>query len=177
MNLSAKHWRSLFLFCLGIFIASAFCMKWMEADFISRGKPFTMIGLEFSYDQAGLFSILSGLDEPVRQILRYHLVFDFVFMAGVFPGIAALCRMALARVNHPAMKKTLSVAAWLQLPAWGCDIYENSRLLQWTSDPATIGQTDFYHLVVWTKWILAVSGVLVAVLVLLRPRRKRDTPS
>jgi hypothetical protein len=31
MSTNYQNWLKLFLFCLGLFIASAFCMKWMES--------------------------------------------------------------------------------------------------------------------------------------------------
>jgi hypothetical protein len=49
MVLSQKQWRNIFLFCLGLFLGTAFCMKWLETRFYFRGELFTIIGLEISY--------------------------------------------------------------------------------------------------------------------------------
>ncbi len=48
---------------------------------------------------------MTGLDDHVRTILGYHLHFDFVFMPGVFPGIAALCMMAGEKATRVTVKK------------------------------------------------------------------------
>lgn len=170
MNINYNRWRSLFLFCLGLGIASAFCMKWMEDDLVAGGRSFTILGLELYYPADKIKTILGTMDDHVKTILRYHLSFDFAFMAGVYPGIAALCMMARERTANPGWKKWLYVLAALQLTAWGCDIAENIRLFKWMSDPSYIGGFGFYHAVVYTKWILALTGVLIALPFFLRRR-------
>lgn len=150
-------------FCLGLFLAAAFCMKWMEPDLLQGGKLFTVIGLEVSYPAEKLRSILSGLDDHTRAVLRYHLSFDFIFMAGVYPGIAALCMMGRFKATSLKVKTLLSALAILQLVAWGCDITENSFLLKWIKTPDQINGFGAYHIVVWTKWILALFGALLAI--------------
>lgn len=163
MTSSYKSWKKLFLFCLGLFIAAAFCMKWMEGDFMSNGSLFTIIGLEVTYPKEQAIQVLSGLDEHVRTILRYHLHFDFVFMAGVYPGIAALCMMARYKVKAGWLKKLLLALAAFQLVAFACDITENMFLLKWVSNPAGVTQFGQYHLVVFLKWGLALFAALVSI--------------
>lgn len=124
MNTNYKSWKMLFLFCLGLFLGTAFCMKWMEKDLLQDNRLFTVIGLEITYPQEKVYTILSGLDNKTRTILQYHLYFDFVFMAGVFPGIAALCMMARFKTDSTTRKKILLTAAALQLVAWIGDIIE-----------------------------------------------------
>ena len=162
MTLNYKKWQKLFLFCSGIFVAAAFCMKWMENDFRQGGSLFTIIGLEISYSKQKVISILSGLDEHVKTILRYHLYFDFAFMAGVYPGIASLCMMAKEKINNKKVRRFLFLLASLQLVAWGCDVYENMCLLKWIKTPAIISGFDFYHFIVGLKWIIALAGALTA---------------
>lgn len=87
MNLSYNRWKSLFLFSVGLFIGTAFCMKWMESDLWAHGKKFTILGLELFYSQEKLADILSTLDIRVKTILQYHLYFDFAFMAATYPGM------------------------------------------------------------------------------------------
>jgi hypothetical protein len=158
-----KGWNKLFLFCAGLFLGTAFCMKWMESDFVQGGKTFTIIGLEISYPKEKVMEILSGLDERVRTILRYHLSFDFVFMAGVYPGIAALCMMGSKKVSSGWLKKLLIAMAVLQLVAWGCDIYENCCLLSWIKDPVIGDNFGMYHIIVATKWVLALLGAVLGI--------------
>lgn len=148
---SNKGWNKLFLFCAGLFIGSAFCMKWMESDFIQGGKTFTIIGLEITYPKEKVMEILSGLDDRVRTILRYHLSFDFAFMAGVYPGIAALCMMGRNKFRSGGWRNLLLAVAVLQLVGWGCDVYENYCLLTWLKNPVIGDNFSFYHLVVSAK--------------------------
>ena len=115
MTSNYNRWQKFFLCCLGLFAGTAFCMKWMEGDFIQAGHKFTIIGLEISYPKERMATILSGLEDPVKNILRYHLSFDFAFMAAVYPGIAALCMMAREKLGMGAIKKILAVLAILQL--------------------------------------------------------------
>src|SRR5687768_16472951 len=135
MTANYRRWRALFLLCLGIFAGTAFCMKWMEEDLVYNGRTFTIIGLEISYSKQELSTILAGIDGKVKTILYYHLSFDFVFMAGVYPGIAAVCMMARERCSRPLWKKVLLILALLQSLACICDIVENCYLLQWIKEP------------------------------------------
>ncbi len=173
MDITNKKWQKLFLFCLGLFAAAAFCMKWMEGDFRQGGSLFTITGLEISYPKEKVFSILTGLDDHVKAILRYHLFFDFAFMAGVYPGITALCMMARKRILNHTLKKILFALAALQLVAWGCDIYENYCLLKWLQKPVIGDEFGLYHIVVSAKWIIAVTAALLSGIVFLATIKKK----
>lgn len=164
MTQNKKGMQKLFLASLGLFLGSAFCMKWMEGDFVSNGQHFTIIGLEISYPREQVMSVLAGLDDKVKTILRYHLSFDLVFMAGVYPGIAALCLLSAMRLKKGWIKSWLVILAALQLVAWCCDIYENVLLFKWIRDPVIGNEFSFYHVIVAAKWIIALLGVLMAVL-------------
>ena len=172
MKSGYKIWQKLFLFCLGLFLGTAFCMKWMEAGFLHNGRLFTIIGLEISYPKERIISILSGLDSHVKTTLRYHLAFDFVFMAGAYAGIAALCMMAREKKAGTAMAKVFGILALLQLVAWACDIYENICLLKWIENPAMVDNITAYHVVVAAKWIIALIGTILAIPIAIRKSRK-----
>lgn len=171
MTMSYKSWKRLFLFCLGLFAGTAICMKWLENDFIANGSRFTIIGLEITYPKEQVAAIFSGLEEPARSLLRFQLLFDFAFMAGVYPGIAALCIMAFYKSRKPLLRLLLPVLAVLQAVAWTCDIIENSYLLKWLNRPESIHDFGTYHFVVWVKWILALAAALIAIPVVLRRTR------
>lgn len=172
MNINYKSWKMLFLFCLGLFLGTAFCMKWMEKDLLQDNRLFTVIGLEITYPQEKVYTILSGLDNKTRTILQYHLYFDFVFMSGVFPGIAALCMMARFKSTHRNYRKILLASAVSQIVAWLCDIIENNLLLSWVADPEKIRMFDEFHLIVWVKWILAILGVILSIPVVFKTRTR-----
>ena len=166
-NLAYNRWKKLFLFGFGLAIASAFCMKWMESDLWLADEKFTILGLELFYPAKKVAVILSGIDPQVRTILRYHLVFDFAFMAGVYPGITALCMMASVNKIAVITKRILFIAAFLQLLAWGCDIVENYFLLKWINKPEITNEFTLYHIAVITKWSIALTGIFIAVPILI----------
>ncbi|MGZ5221722.1 MAG: hypothetical protein ACXWC7_16660 [Chitinophagaceae bacterium] len=171
MNLSYNRWKKLFLFGLGLFLGTAFCMKWMESDFVAGGERFTIMGLEFFYPKEKLIGIFNGLDDRVRTILRYHLYFDFAFMAGVYPGITSLCMLAREKAESSWIKKILYTAAWLQLLAWAGDIIENYYLLSWIQNPVIGNELWLYHFIVGAKWIIAIAGVLLSIPFLFRRKK------
>jgi hypothetical protein len=170
MFISIQNWKKVFLFCLGILLGAAFCMKWLEAAFRVNGENFTIIGLEISYPQQKVAVILSALQEPVVSLLRYQLIFDFIFMAGVYPGIAALCMMGASKAGA-FWKRILVSLALLQLLAWAADIYENYCLLKWIKDPSSISGFETYHLIVSLKWALALIALLFAIPFAVRRRK------
>lgn len=174
MNLSYSRWQGLFIFGLGLFLGTAFCMKWMEGDFRINGEKFTILGLELFYSKEKVTSILGNLDTRTKTILQYHLWFDFAFMAGVYPGITSLCMMAREKLVSPVFKKVLYVVAWLQLFAWTCDIIENYFLLSWIQEPVTGNEFGLYHLIVGAKWLIALAGVLLSIPFLLRREKNRN---
>ncbi|MBI3140106.1 MAG: hypothetical protein HYZ15_16135 [Sphingobacteriales bacterium] len=163
MVFSYKGWRSVFLFCFGLSLGAAFCMKWMETDFRINDSVFSIIGLEISYDKARVIEIFSQLDEKVKTILSYHLYFDFAFMTGVYTGIASLCMMARYRVSNRFVRQLLLVLAILQGLAFGCDVRENLYLLSWLSEPVIGDEFGLYHTIVLLKWTLALAGVFLSV--------------
>lgn len=176
MTTNYKGWRKLFLFCFGLFAGTAFCMKWMEGDLVQGGKVFTVIGLEATYTQEKIMAIFSGLEASVRTILQYHLYFDFAFMAGVYPGIAALCMMGREKAAAPLLRRILLALAALQLVAWGCDIVENYYLLQWIKNPVMGNDFGVFHAVVYAKWVLALLGAVMGIVFAIKKRRKVPVP-
>lgn len=166
MKKNFTRWNRLFLFCLGLFIASAFSMKWMENDLIYNGAKVSIFGLELFYSEERIVEILSGIDDKVRTILSYHLSFDFVFMAGCYPGIVCLCMMAAEKVKNKNLKKIMFLLAALQLFAWAFDVIENYHLLKWLKQPMIGNEFRVYHFIVYGKWIIALTGALFALLIL-----------
>jgi hypothetical protein len=167
-----KHWKNLFLFGLGLALGAAFCMKWMERDLWVNGEKFTIMQLEFFYSEDKLTNVLAGLNDHVRVILRYHLSFDFAFMAGIYPAIAALCMMAREKLGSTGWKIMFTLLAALQTAAWGLDMAENYLLFKWIEHPAISKEFDFYHFVVALKWFIALAGVVGSLVVIVLKKRK-----
>lgn len=162
MNVTVNSWKKLFLVCFGLAFAASFCMKWMESDLVIHNEKFTIPGLELFYSKEKVSAILSSLDLPAKTILRYHLSFDFAFMAGVYPGIAALCMIGREKLKKPSFKRIAFILASLQIFAWAGDIAENSFLFYWINHPLIGDNFTAYHIIVTTKWIIALAGVLFA---------------
>lgn len=171
MIMNYKNWKSLFIFCLGIVIGTTFCMKWLETDFIHNGNLFTIIGLEITYSKERIISIFSEIDPAVKSILKYQLFFDFVFMAGVYPGIASLCMMARERSSNTLFRKVLVAAALLQILALSCDILENLHLMKWLNKPVIGNEFVLYHYIVAIKWILAITALIIAIIPFLKSKK------
>ena len=172
MVLSQKQWRNYFLFSLGVFLGTTFCMKWLETRFYYQGELFTIIGLEISYPAERVMDILYQSGAAEQTLLKAHLFFDFVFMAGAYGGILSLLMMARSRLHSQWFSKVLGILAVGQLIAWGCDIRENMYLLDWLRHkPDLRPYFSTYHFVVIVKWVLALSGSLLSIPVLLLKRK------
>lgn len=163
MKVNPKHWKIVFLFGLGMAVGTAFCMKWMEADFVTKQGKFSILGLELFYSKEKVESILFSLDDRVKTILRYHLYFDFAFMAGIYSAIASLGMMGKEKLVGFRLRKIIVILASFQLVALLADIAENYYLLGWIAKPVIGSEFGLYHFIVWIKWIIALAGVLVFV--------------
>lgn len=148
-------------------------MKWLEPDLVYKGEAISILRLELFYPKEKIVEIFSGVDEKVTTILGYHLSFDFIFMAGCFPGIACLCMMAAEKVGRRNTRRMLFILAISQLFAWAFDLTENFFLLRWLKNPVIGNEFGFYHWVVYAKWIIALVGVLTAIILLLVSKLKR----
>ena len=171
-----SRWNRLFLFAFGLFVAGAFAMKWMESDLIYNNEKISIFGLELFYPKEKIIEIFSGINEKVRTILNYHLSFDFIFMAGCYPGIACLCMMAAEGIRSKNIKGLLFIVAFLQLFGWTFDIIENYYLLKWLKQPVIGNEFGFYHVIVYSKWAIALSGALIALSTLVATLFKRKNP-
>ena len=176
MSANVFSWKNLFFFCLGLFLASMFCMKWIESDFISNGKLFTIIDLELNLDRQALVNLLSGLDDKTKTVVSYHLHFDFAFMAGVFPGMACICMIVRNNCRNSFFCSMLWLFALLQFVAWSFDIYENTHLLKWLNDPQSTDTLSFFHTLVRLKFIFAFGALIISLIAFLFFRKKSTNP-
>src|SRR6187402_533238 len=170
-----SRWQRLFLFCLGLFIAGAFAMKWMETDLLYNNEKISIFGLELFYPKEKIVEIFSGINDKVRTILGYHLSFDFIFMAGCYPGIACLCMMARMEIGRKSIKSILFIFAFLQIFGWTFDVIENFYLLKWLKNPVVGDEFGFYHVVVYSKWTIALLAAVFSISILVRSVLKRKS--
>src|SRR5258705_867731 len=158
------RWRSLFLFCLGITAGATFIMEWLANDFWLDDQKFSILGLELFYSKKEILTVLTQIKQPARIALNYQLVFDFVFMAGVYPGIASLCMMIREKITRKSLRNILYALAMLQPVAWAFDIVENSYLLKWIEKPEIGDEFSMYHNIVAAKWLIALIGTFTAII-------------
>ena len=148
-------------------------MKWMENDLLFNNERISIFGLELFYPKEKIVGIFSGISDKVKTILSYHLSFDFIFMAGCYPGIASLCMIASAKVASKNLKRILFILAFMQIFGWTFDVIENYYLLKWLKNPVIGEEFTFYHFVVYSKWIIALTGALLAIVILVSSVFKR----
>ena len=173
MKKFSPDWTKLFLLCLGLFIGGLYGMMRIEGDLIYKGEKFSVIGLELYYPKEKIVEIFSGLNDKVSTLLGYHLSYDFVFMAGCYPGIVCLCMMAAKRATSKTQIKALFILGFIQLIPWSFDIIENYLLLKWLKMPVIGDEFTFYRVIVYSKWVIAVSTALFAVSLLIGLLLKR----
>jgi len=161
------RWRSLFLVCFGITIATMFIMEWLAGDFWLNDQKFSILGLELFYSKRHALDVLTQIKQPARIALNYQLVFDFVFMTGIYPAIASLCMMARENLRNVVWRNILFALAMLQPVAWAFDISENIFLLSWVEKPVIGDEFSTYHTIVAAKWLIALTGALTAMTMLL----------
>ena len=170
-----SRWQRLLLFCFGLFIAGAFAIKWMESDLLYNNEKISIFGLELFYPKEKIIDIFSGINDKVRTILGYHLSFDFIFMAGCYPGIACLCMMARMEIGRKSTKSILFIFAFLQIFGWTFDVIENFYLLKWLKNPVVVDEFGFYHVVVYSKWTIALLAAVFSISILVRSVLKRKS--
>jgi hypothetical protein len=71
--------------------------------------------------------------------------------------------MAAEKVSSVNIRRILFILAFIQLFAWAFDIAENYYLLKWLKRPNIGDEFTFYHVVVYSKWIMALTGALFAI--------------
>ncbi len=173
MQTSYTRWRNLFLFCLGISLSTAFIMEWLASDFRLDDEKFSIIGLELFYPKREVLTVLTQIKQPAKIALNYQLIFDFVFMAGIYPGIACLCMMIKEKFRGKILPNILFTLAMLQPIAWIFDIVENSFLLKWLAKPEIGDEFSIYHNIVAAKWLIALTGLLLSSLLFLMPKQNQ----
>jgi len=171
-----QRWFKLFLFSFGVAIASSFILQWLAGDFWLNNEKFSILGLELFYPKRKVIDILSHIDLSTKLALNYQLIFDFVFMAGIYPAIASLCMMAREKQTATGARNFLFAVAILQPVAWAFDVTENIYLLGWLDKPEIGDEFGTYHNIVAAKWIIALFGSLSAIIFLLF-QRKVSTPN
>src|SRR5215831_2312976 len=129
MQAHYQRWLKLFLFCFGISVACTFILEWLGGDFWLNNEKFSILGLELFYSKHKVVDILSHIDLSAKLALNYQLIFDFVFMAGIYPAIASLCMMAREKQTAVGIRNFLFAVAILQPVAWAFDVTENIYLL------------------------------------------------
>ena len=80
-------------------------MRGLEAGFGAYGKSFYIPDLELFNRKENPEAVISGLGEHIKTIWHYPLQFDFVFRAGVYPGIMVLYLMKKQESSDADLKE------------------------------------------------------------------------
>ena len=167
MRTTYQRWQKLFLFSFGVALASSFMMQWLAGDFWLGDEKFSILGLELFYSKKDVIKVLTEIQLPAKLALNYQLIFDFAFMAGVYPAIASICMMARERNMKNGIRNFLFALAMLQPVAWAFDVTENIYLLSWLDKPEIGDEFSSYHNIVAAKWIIALAGAVSGIGLLL----------
>lgn len=157
------RWRSLFFFSLGVAVSTSFIMEWLGSDFWLNDRRFSILGLELFYSKREVIDVLTQMKQPARIALNYQLIFDFAFMAGIYPAIASVCMLVREKFQNPIYRNLLFALAMLQPVAWAFDIAENIFLLSWMEKPEIGDEFATYHNIVATKWLIALVGAVCSI--------------
>lgn len=172
MKAAYQRWQKLFLFSFGIAIATSFILQWLASDFWLGEEKFSILGLELFYSKKDVLKILTGIQLPAKIALNYQLIFDFAFMAGIYPAIASLCMMAREKYFSNGIRSFLFALAILQPFAWAFDVTENIYLLSWLNKPEIGDEFSMYHNIVAAKWIIALVGATSGILFFISKSRQ-----
>ncbi|MFI5186554.1 MAG: hypothetical protein ACHQF0_07520 [Chitinophagales bacterium] len=176
MQDSFTRWRNPFLFCLGLSVGTSFIMQWLASDFWLNDRKFSIPGLELFYSKKEVLTVLTQIKQPARIALNYQLIFDFVLMTGIYPGIASLCMMVREKITKQTFRTILFALAILQPVAWIFDIVENSYLLTWIGKPEIGNEFAAYHNIVAIKWMIALAGFFSAICLWVFSNRSKNHP-
>jgi len=81
--------------------------------------------------------------------------------------------IARKKISRKSIKSILITLAFLQIPGWTFDVVENCYLLKWLKEPVIGDEFSFYHIVVYSKWIIALTGALLAIVIFVGSVLKR----
>lgn len=156
-----------------LFILTSIIMGRLSGRFFTMGKvrqSFSIFDLEFPSKSSELMKLLRGIDDLPTQdaqdskaALRAHLIWDFVFMLGIYPLIFLLCWKASMKMDW--IGKGLFIGlAWAQVLPLLFDVAENIYLLRKVSKPETSTSAvhKTYLRIVIGKWIIALIGLVCA---------------
>ncbi len=108
-----NYWKNIFLSSVGLAAGAGFCMKWIEPAIRVADKKVGVLDLELFYSRDQIDQVLASGDSRFQDLLSQHLYFDFAFMAGIFPAIAAGCMVAVLNTEKKILKKIFYVLAAL----------------------------------------------------------------
>ncbi len=173
MRFVEDHFWPLLAASFVLFVLSTIIMGRLSRRFFTMGKvrqSFSIFDLEFPSKSSELMKLLRGIDDLPPQDaqnskagLRAHLLWDFVFMLGIYPLIFLLCWKASMKMDWIG-KGLFIILAWAQVLPLLFDVAENIYLLRKVSKPETSTSTvhKMYLRIVIGKWLIALVGLVCA---------------
>lgn len=164
----------LFLPFFAIFLITTRVMGKLAKGFytaIPPGRPFSIFNLEFPGSDEALTSLILRMDKEVKKKVRKNLLVNYLFMLGVYPGIAILCFIASSRVyaDSPLGSNILQMMGIAQVIPWLCDIIENAILLKKLQKPTppNPGTYKVFKWIVGIKFFVALIAVTSTIFIML----------
>jgi hypothetical protein len=155
----------LFVPFFAIFIITSMWMKKIAKNFYTNEpeRPFSIFSLEFPGSDEKLSSLILKMNADVKQSVRRHLLVDYLFMFGTYPGIAILCCIA-ANAVHPDSELGSNILqgwAFAQIIPWLCDGIENAILLNKLKTPTPVNEStySFYKKIVFIKFFISLTAI------------------
>ena len=163
-KLIAIRWP-LFILLLIITLASGIWL-WNNEQHITADVPgFSIMRFEKPETEAGLVSLVKAIsDAGDMPRITEDLQIDYVFMIGLYPGIAVWL-LILRRNARKALSITLLIAALLQFLPWIFDLIENGHLLGVLKGEPLGIEVGLFRLMVTGKVFMAGGGAVMALLV------------
>jgi len=130
-----------------------------------------IFNLEFPGSDDALTSLILRMDQGVRKEVKKHLLVDYLFMLGTYPGIAILCFIAARSVYADSHlgSNILHIAGMSQIVAWLCDAIENRMLLQKLKKPVPPNEAtyNFFKWIVGIKFFIALTAITSTIFTML----------
>ncbi len=163
-KLIAIRWPLFILLFITTFVSGIWL--WNNEQHIAAHVPgFSIMRFEKPETEAGLVSLVKAIsDAGDMPRITEDLQIDYVFMAGLYPGIAVWLLM-LRRNARKALSTTLLIAALLQFLPWIFDLIENGHLMGvLRGEPLGI-TVGLFRTMVSGKFFIAFGGAAMALLI------------
>lgn len=163
-----------FAVCFTLFLITTYIMVRLGRHFCihkaGADVPFSIMDLMMPLSERELVNMCLTMPESSKTAVRRQLTVDYLYMFGVYPGVALLCGIAANKMEHIG-KWFFWILAAAQLLPWLFDILENIYLARKLRNPVVDEQhPQRFARYIWqvkAKFIIGFAGAICAVFALL----------